>query len=104
MMWPRLWALLTRHRELTLAVAFVGMAAWEWVEVLTLELPSGSAGPLTVGMHSGQVLIVLGITWTMIRAWRQKTRHEGALVEMVPRKRSGAGSPTRCTTASPSSS
>jgi signal transduction histidine kinase len=34
-------------------------------------------------LHSVQVLIVVGVTWAVFRAWRQRTRYEAALATMV---------------------
>jgi len=37
MTWQRLGGAVSRHRELALATAFVGMAGWEMTEFLVLE-------------------------------------------------------------------
>lgn len=82
-MWPQVRGGLSRHRELALGVAFAGIAAWELVEVLALRLPAGAATPLSLALHAGQVLIVVAVTWTVIRAWQEKTRNQRALARMV---------------------
>ncbi len=69
-------AALARHRELGLAAVFVAMAGWELVEFVALEAPHGPVGPLTLALHSMQVLLVAGITALAVRAWRERTRQE----------------------------
>jgi signal transduction histidine kinase len=80
MVWRPL-RLLIRYRELALAVAFVGMGAWELLEMGVLEPARGS--PLSVVVHSLQVGLILAATWAVLRAWREKTRQEEALGRMV---------------------
>lgn len=82
MAWQTIWGTVARHRELALALAFLGMAGWELIEFMALERPHGP-GPLALGLHSVQVLLVAGVSWVAIRAWRERTRHEDALSRMV---------------------
>src|SRR5262249_12844440 len=80
--WQSIWRVVTRHRELALGVTFVGVAGWELIEYLALERTNGN-GPLPLTLHAVQVLLGLGVTWLVIRAWRARTRHEEALARMV---------------------
>ena len=81
--WQRLGAVASRHRELALALAFVGMASWELTEFLILESPHVTSGRLAMALHSIQVLLVVALTWVVIRVWQERTRHEDALARMV---------------------
>src|SRR5215471_6901490 len=83
MLWQAAWRAVARHRELALALTFLGVAGWELVEFVTLERPKGTRGPLPLTVHSVQITLVLIVTWTMIRAWQQRTRYEDALAGMV---------------------
>src|SRR4026208_66486 len=83
MIWQGLGGIVSRHRELALALAFVGMAAWELPEFLVLEGPHVTHVRLTLALHSVQVLLVIAVTWVVIRAWQERTRHEDALTRMV---------------------
>src|SRR5678815_963977 len=83
MTWERLGGAVSRHRELALALAFVGMAAWELPEFLVLEGPHVTHVRLTLALHSVQVLLVIAVTWVVIRAWQERTRHQDALTRMV---------------------
>ena len=82
MTWQSFWRVVTRHRELALGVTFVGAAGWELIEYLALERPNGN-GPLPLTLHAFQVLLGLGITWAVVRAWQARTRQEEALARMV---------------------
>jgi two-component system NarL family sensor kinase len=83
MAWQTLGGAVSRHRELALATAFVGVAGWELTEFLVLEGPHVTLGRLTLALHSVQVLLVVAVTWVVIRAWQGRTRHEEALTRMV---------------------
>ena len=83
MAWPALGAAVSRHRELALATAFVGMAGWELTEFLVLEGPHVAHGRLALALHSVQVLLVIAVTWVVIRAWQDRIRHEDTLTRMV---------------------
>lgn len=74
-----------RARDLVLAVTFVAMAGYEAAEMRALEWTDGAALPLAVLMHALQVAVVLAATWTVLRAWQQKSAHEEALARMVER-------------------
>lgn len=74
-----------RARDLVLAVTFVAMAGYEAAEMRALERTDGAALPLAVLMHALQVAVVLAATWTVLRAWREKSAHEEALARMVER-------------------
>ena len=76
-------AAVSRHRELALATAFVAMAGWELTEFLVLEGPHVTHVRLTLALHSVQVLLVVAVSWVVIRAWQERTRHEDALTRMV---------------------
>jgi len=82
MTWRRVWEFVGRHRELALVLAFLGMASWEFVEFIALEWPHVPT-PLALGLHSVQVLLVGGVAWAALRAWRERARHEDALARMV---------------------
>lgn len=81
--WRSLLAVAARHRELALAGTLVVMAAWELIEIVALERRHGAIGPLTLALHSAQVLLVVGATFAVVRAWQARTRHEEALARMV---------------------
>jgi signal transduction histidine kinase len=83
MAWRAVREAVARHRELALAIVFAAMVGWELLEVAALDVPRGRPGPLVLGLHAVQVLLVLGITWVVVRAWQEKTRHEEALARMV---------------------
>ena len=82
-MWRRTWRLVGRHRELALVVIFFVSAGWELVEVLTSDGPRRITGALPILLHSGQVLIVVAVSWAVFRAWQQRTRYEDALATRV---------------------
>ena len=82
MAWQKIWERMARHRELAIVLAFFGMAGWELVEFIALEGPHVPT-PLALGLHSVQVLLVAGVSWAAVRAWRERTRHEEALARMV---------------------
>ena len=83
MAWQALRSLIERHHELALAAAFGAMAAWELIEIVALEQRHGAVGPLALVLHSAQVVLVVGVTLVVLRAWRARTRHEEALERMV---------------------
>ena len=83
MAWRHIWRLIARHRELALALTFIGAAGWELIEYMAIEGPHGAGGPLPITLHSAQVLIGLGVTWAVIRAWQERSRYEDALAQMV---------------------
>jgi signal transduction histidine kinase len=87
MTWRTLGSAVSRHRELTLATAFVGMAGWELTEFLVLESAHVPHGRLTLGLHSVQVLLVVAVTWVVIRAWQERTRHEVVVAQEEERRR-----------------
>lgn len=66
-----------------LAGTFLATAGYEAVEARLLE--ASQHGPLALALHSLQVLAILAATWTVIRAWRERDRHEAALGRMVER-------------------
>jgi two-component system, NarL family, sensor kinase len=74
---------LRRTRDLVLVVTFVIMAAYEAVEMRAFESPRGVMLPLAIFMHALQVAVVLAATYTVLRAWREKSAHEDALARMV---------------------
>lgn len=83
MAWRMVPQVAGRYREVTLAVAFLGMAAYEAFEMWVLEQPHGSAFSLRVAVHSLQVVAILMATYVFLRAWQDKTAHEEALARMV---------------------
>jgi TRAP-type C4-dicarboxylate transport system permease small subunit len=107
MAWPTARRALGRDRELVLAAAFLGMAAWEVLEMSVLEAARGPRLPLAVLVHAAQVAITLVAIAAVLRLWREKTARELELARMVEKIvfaqewRSGGASPTTCTTASP---
>jgi signal transduction histidine kinase len=74
---------LGRDREIVLAAAFLAMASYEVFEMWMFELPSRSPFSLAVAVHALQVVLILGATAVILRAWRQKTAHEEALARLV---------------------
>jgi signal transduction histidine kinase len=76
---------LGRYREVLLAVAFVGMASYELLEMWMLERPPTPGLPRTLLVHSVQVALILGATYAFVRAWQEKTAREEALGRMVER-------------------
>ena len=72
-----------RDGEIILAAAFLAMAAYELFEMWMLELPERSPLSLAVILHSAQVLLILGATAAVLRAWQNKTAHETALACLV---------------------
>ena len=79
----QVWRAVVRHRELALAATFVAATGWELVEFVVLEGPHGGEGPLALALHSVQILLIVGVTWVVIRAWQERTRYEEALAAMV---------------------
>jgi len=77
------WRAVTRHRELALAFTFAGTAGWEVMEYIVLEGPHRAVGAVALALHSAQVVLALGVTWAVVRAWRERTRYEDALAGMV---------------------
>lgn len=80
---PRNVPPLRRAQDAALALTFVGMAAYEFVELRFLEAPRGVMAPFAIVVHALQVVVVLAAAYTVLRAWRQKTAHEEALARMV---------------------
>lgn len=74
---------LGRDREIVLAAAFLAMASYELLEMWMFELSSRSPFSLAVAVHALQVMLILGATAVVLRAWRQKTAHEEALARLV---------------------
>jgi two-component system sensor histidine kinase NreB len=66
-----------------LVVTFLGMALCEAAENQLLTLPRSVAAPLAIAVNALQLVIVLAATWTVLRAWRQKSAHEEALARLV---------------------
>ncbi|MGH7389385.1 MAG: sensor histidine kinase [Candidatus Rokuibacteriota bacterium] len=73
----------SRRRELLLAAAFLGMGAWEILE-LWLAGPAGTR-PWRLGvlLHSAQVVLVLAATYLVLRLWQEKSAREGELIRLV---------------------
>jgi len=85
MRWQAIWRVAARHRGLALALTFVVIAGWELIESLVLERRPGAGGIVAFALHSLQVALVVGVTWTVIRAWQERARSEAALGAMVKR-------------------
>ncbi len=83
MLWQAIWRMVARHREIGLALTFVAVAGWELVEFLILEKPRGASGTVPLALHSIQIVLVLGVTWAVIRASQERSRYEEALAAMV---------------------
>jgi signal transduction histidine kinase len=81
--WPTARRALGRDRELVLAAAFLGMAAWEVLEMSVLEPARGPRLPLAVLVHAAQVAITLVAIAAVLRLWREKTARELQLARMV---------------------
>ena len=64
---------LGHYRELILAATFVVMATWEVLEILLLEPAYRASLPLTLVIHSLQVVLIVAATGIALRAWREKT-------------------------------
>jgi signal transduction histidine kinase len=74
---------LGRDGEIVLAVAFLAMASYELLEMWMFEPSSRSPSSLALVVHALQVVLILGATAIVLRAWRQKTAHEEALARLV---------------------
>lgn len=72
-----------RDREIILAAAFLAMASYELLEMWILERPSRSPLSLAVVVHALQVLLILGATAAVLRAWQSKNAHEDTLARLV---------------------
>ena len=71
------------YRELMLAATFVVMATWEVLEILLLEPAYRASMPLTLVIHSLQVLLIVAASGIALRAWREKTERQRALASLV---------------------
>lgn len=71
------------YREIILAGAFLGMAAWELIEMWALERPPAAAWPLGLVMHALQVALILAATYAVLRAWQDKSAREAELARLV---------------------
>ena len=74
---------LRRVHEALILVTFVGMAAYEGVEMLLLEAPRLWTAPLAIAIHSLQVALILLAAFMVQRAWRQQHVHAETLTRMV---------------------
>jgi signal transduction histidine kinase len=83
MSWIAVRRSLGRNRDLVLAAAFTGLAAWELLEMWAFERHDGSPLSLRLLVHSLQVALIMGATWVVLGAWRDKTRHAEELAGMV---------------------
>jgi len=81
------WQLVRRavghYREVVLAVAFLGMAVYESLEIWLLELPRGPGVWLSILIHLVEVVLILGATCIFLRAWQARTAHEVELARLV---------------------
>ena len=68
------------YRELILAGTFAVMATWEVLEILLLEPTYRASIPLTLVMHSFQVVLIVAATAIALRAWREKTARQRARI------------------------
>jgi signal transduction histidine kinase len=73
----------TVHRELLLVVAFLGMGAWEILELLLFEAPRRDLFSLLA--HAAQVAVVLVATLVVLKLWQEKTAREADLARLVER-------------------
>ena len=71
------------HRELLLVAAFLGMGAWEILELLLFEPPR--RGLLSLVAHTAQVAVVLVATFVVLKLWKEKTAREADLARLVER-------------------
>src|SRR5262245_50521314 len=83
MNWHGIWQSVAKRRELALALTFIGAVGWELMEFISLEGPHRAGTPLSLGLHSIQIALVVSVTWSVIRAWQERTRYESALAAMV---------------------
>ena len=74
---------LRSYRELILAGTFAVMATWEVLEILLLERAYRASMPVTLLIHSLQVLLIVAATGIALRAWREKTARQRALASLV---------------------
>jgi len=74
---------LSHYRELILAGTFAVMATWEVLEIVLLEPAYRASMPRTFVIHSLQVLLIVTATGIALRAWREKTERQRALVMLV---------------------
>src|SRR5262245_6349054 len=59
------------------------MASYELLEMWMFEPSSRSPSSLAVVVHALQVVLILGATAIVLRAWRQKSAHEETLARLV---------------------
>ena len=69
------------HRELLLLAAFLGMAAWEVLELWLLEPPRHGVWSLLA--HGAQVAVVLAATSIVLNLWKEKAAREAELARLV---------------------
>jgi len=71
----------TVHRELLLVVTFLGMGAWEVLELTLLEPPRH--GLWSVVAHAAQVAVILVATYVVLKLWKEKAAREAELARLV---------------------
>src|SRR5262249_3038376 len=74
---------LSHYRELILAGTFAVMATWEVLEIVLLEPAYRPSMARTFVIHSLQVLLIVAPACIALRAWREKTERQRALVMLV---------------------
>jgi signal transduction histidine kinase len=71
------------HRELLLVAAFLGMGAWEILELWLFEPPG--RGLVSVVAHAAQVAVVLAATFVVLKLLKEKTAREADLAGLIER-------------------
>jgi two-component system NarL family sensor kinase len=69
------------HRELLLVATFLGMGAWEILELWLLEPPRH--GPWSLVAHGAQVAVILAATAIVLKLWKEKAAREATLARLV---------------------
>ena len=67
------------YGEVTLAVVFLGIAFYELLEMWTEPVASS----LGVMLHGLQVVLIVGVTAVLLRAWRRRNAHAQQLTRLV---------------------
>ena len=67
------------YGELTLAVVFLGIAFYELLEMSTEPVASS----LGLMLHGLQVVLIVGVTALLLRAWRRRSAHSHELTRLV---------------------
>ena len=70
-----------RNREVILVATFLGLVAYELLEMWVLETPRVSGAGVLI--HTVQIAVILAATFAVLRAWQEETAREHALARLV---------------------